>query len=236
MKKDTKYYESFCKKILEIKYNKFINLEIKDRPDIVGNNIGIEVTRAIKMDDAHILSFFNKYKDLFYEDLPIKELQSMGFNTAPKVNESNQVFYSQRNNKLGELVYILDKKTNKFKLSAYLSKSEPDFVSLLIKSIITSIEMKLIKLNKNYDYFEENDLAIILDEQINYFFSKDIIACLFEKLIMKIKEIYQLSKYKFYFHYIYVIFLDEIIEISTKEWLYKSQDITQHDWNVLQLN
>ena len=53
---------------------------------------------------------------------------------------------------------------------------------------------------------------------------------------MKIKEIYQLSKYKFYFHYIYVIFLDEIIEISTKEWLYKSQDITQHDWNVLQLN
>lgn len=180
--------------------------------------------------------FFNKYKDLFYEDLPIKELQSMGFNTVPKVNESNQVFYSQRNNKLGELVYILDKKTNKFKLSAYLSKSEPDFVSLLIKSIITSIETKLIKLNKNYDYFEENDLAIILDEQINYFFSKDIIACLFEKLIMKIKEIYQLSEYKFYFHYIYVIFLDEIIEISTKEWLYKSQDITQHDWNVLQLN
>lgn len=58
MKKDTKYYESFCKQILEIKYNRFINLETKDRPDIVGNNIGIEVTRTIKMDDAHILSFF----------------------------------------------------------------------------------------------------------------------------------------------------------------------------------
>ena len=153
---------------------------------------------------------------------------SLGFQGAPI--KENIILYYQKNSTGIKIYYLFDKRNNSLKLIGYFSKFS-DF-SFCIENICKSINNKLEKLNDGYEIQNENDLSIIIDEQLKYIFAETIIIDdLLNKIILNVKNLYINSSYTYYFDYIYLVFLDKVIEINTSSWTYSHYDLTQNDWN-----
>lgn len=103
------------------------------------------------------------------------------------------------------------------------------------ETVSDAVADKLGKLNDHYSLFSENDLVLVLDEFIDY--GLDIIFSfeeMFTPVLDCIKKVYQ-NGYDKVFDYVYILFNDCVVEVSTKEWSYNYKKIDQNDWNLVKL-
>ena len=84
------------------------------------------------------------------------------------------------------------------------------------------------KLNSNYCVKSENDLALLVPEQLNYIWEQEyIVNETLETAIDQVRDIYKKKEYEHYFNYLYLIFLDNLFVIDTKEWKFERKIISQ---------
>lgn len=97
-----------------------------------------------------------------------------------------------------------------------------------------AIEEKLNKLNNNYKQLEENDLAILVQEQLNYEAADNIIIDnIVKKLLNDIKSVCSNTAYSIGFDTIYVVFYDNIFAIDTKNFCCNRIKISSGDFCTL---
>ena len=225
--KDKKYYEMFCKFILENKIKGMQNLQLFDSPDLQGQNIGIEVTNAIVANNAKIDSIYSKYINKNFTYISKAELKSCGFDIT--MEKLGGCLYCQTNRERIKLIYLKNK-INEFILVGYIGKV--DDVESCVSTIVNSIGGKLDKLNDHYKVFSENDLIVMINEQIDYLVeSKTIISNIVSKVVDNLKILYSKGIYSYYFDKVYLLFLDKMICVNTLNWQFHIFDITQEDWN-----
>lgn len=86
-----------------------------------------------------------------------------------------------------------------------------------LNDIKHAIEEKLKKLNNNYKQLEENDLAILVQEQWNYEIADNIIIDnIARRLLDDTKSAYSNTAHTIGFDTIYVVFYDNIFVVDTK--------------------
>ena len=74
----------------------------------------------------------------------------------------------------------------------------------------------------------ENDLALLVPEQLNYIWEQEyIVNETLETAIDQVRDIYKKKEYEHYFNYLYLIFLDNLFVIDTKEWKFERKIISQ---------
>lgn len=84
------------------------------------------------------------------------------------------------------------------------------------------------KLNSNYCVKSENDLVLLVPEQLNYIWEQEyIVNETLETAIDQVRDIYKKKEYEHYFNYLYLIFLDNLFVIDTKEWKFERKIISQ---------
>lgn len=222
------YYENFAintlKKYFPEKFSKFKKHEC---PDWLCGNIGLEVTRSISTQDGELDAFINDCQGKEFSAINKQRLRKLGFQTT--LTKSNKEYIYETRSRKNGVISFLHTKDNRYIFLFYFSRV--DLVENRINDIDAAIEEKLKKLNSNYDKFEENDLAIIVQEQLNYEIGdRTIVNDIAERIIAFIKSLYSDSKYTIVFDYIYVIFMDNIFiidaaSLSCKRILISSEDI-----------
>ncbi|MBQ8885886.1 MAG: hypothetical protein IJY62_05925 [Clostridia bacterium] len=230
MKKDKYYYEKLCKTMLELKYReKFYDLKLCDKPDLQNSSasIGIEVTRAIFPNEGELLAFVNKNLSNKYSELSQKLLQKLGFENPP-IKEG--FFFVQKNSTGYKLLYFKVPKSESLILFGMISPLEN--INSCLSGTTKSIKDKITKLKNNYFIFGENDLILVIEEQLNYLaLSEEIKSDLIHDIINIIKQEYALWQDNEKYEYVYILFLDNLVEIDCRNWEYQIKTITQEDWN-----
>jgi len=205
------YYETLAKLILEtIPNRKIVNLIQGDRPDLLNDSIGVEVTRAISTRNGEIDGFIMNNIKSKYSELPEKQLIKLGFVSSPEQVYFSDL-YTQYSPKHGMLYYI--KSGNDLLLLGFLGKMSESEET--IKSICKSIVSKVRKM-ENYEQRPENDLAIIVNEQLNYIgFEDETINTMKSQLLEMLKRIVkEKEQHKMMFDKVFIIFLDNLFEIE----------------------
>lgn len=212
MKYDKDYYENFAKLVLEYYFpDKFVNMQKGEKPDWGNENIGLEITRALSTQEGEFDAFIKDNLNRPYCDM-VKRLKKMGFLTEPTLDK-NKIFYEQRSKKYGRLLYLKRKSDEKLALVASLGGF--GLLTDCVLPIKDAIESKLKKLNSHYDYKEINDLAILVQEQLNTMALQDeIVAEVVQEMLLAVRELYALNFDK-RFNNIYVIFYDNIFCVET---------------------
>ena len=230
MTRDKFYYEKLCKTMLELKYGeKFYDLELCDKPDLQNSSasIGIEVTRAISPNEGELLAFVNKNLSNKYSELSQKLLQKLGFERPP-IKEG--FFFVQKNSTGYKLLYFKVPKSETLILFGMISPLEK--INSCLNGTIKSIKDKITKLKNNYFRFGENDLILVIEEQLNYLaLSEQIKSDLIHDIINIIKQEYALWQDNEKYEYVYILFLDNLVEIDCRNWEYQIKTITQEDLN-----
>ena len=148
----------------------------------------------------------------------------MGF-VAPPVSENN-IFYRQSSKNNGTLLYYRPKNTENLLLFARIGSLK----TISAEDVKNAVDKKLKKLNSNYCVKPENDLALLVPEQLNYIcVERDIVKETLEAAIEQIRNIYNKKEYAYYFNYLYLIFLDNLFVINTKEWKFKRKIISTRE-------
>ena len=216
--------------MLELKYGeKFYDLELCDKPDLQNSSasIGIEVTRAISNDEGEFLAFVNKNLSNKYSELPQKLLQKLGFDNPP-IKEG--FFFIQKNSTGYKLLYFKVPKSETLILFGMISPLEN--INSCLSGTTKAIKDKITKLKNNYFRFRENDLILVIEEQLNYLaLDQEIKNDLIRDVIIIIKQEFALWKDNEKYEYVYILFLDNLVEIDCKNWEYQIKTITQEDWN-----
>lgn len=208
------YYENFALNTLK-KYfpEKFSRFEKHECPDWLCGKIGLEVTRSISTRDGELDAFINDCGGKEFSDIKKEKLKKLGFPTELTKSTVDHLFET-RSRKNG-VIYFCHTKDDRYLFSAYFSRV--DSAENCIVDMHQTVEAKLKKLNGNYDRLEENDLAIIIQEQLNYGVGEDILINeISEKMTAITKKLYSDSKYPIVFDCIYVIFLDNVFTIDAE--------------------
>ena len=146
----------------------------------------------------------------------------MGF-VDPPVSENN-IFYRQTSKNNGALLYYKPKNTDDLLLFARIGSLK----KISAEDIKNAVDKKLKKLNSNYCVKPENDLALLVTEQLNYIWEQEyIVNETLETAIEQVQNIYKKKEYEHYFNYLYLIFLDNLFVIDTKEWKFERKIISQ---------
>lgn len=209
------YYENFAlnvlKKYFPEKFSEFIKSEC---PDWVCGNVGLEITRAVTTQDGELDAFIKDCEGKEFSEIKKERLRKLGFST--ELNKSNcEHLYETRSSKNGLLTF-LHSKDDRYIFFSYISRME--LIDECSNDIKHAIEEKLKKLNNNYKQLEENDLAILVQEQLNYEVADNIIIDnIVEKLLDDIKSAYSNTAYSIGFDTIYVVFYDNILAVDTKD-------------------
>lgn len=180
MKKyDKFYFEKYAKILLyKVINSDYYNLSIADKPDLQDlkeNKFGVEVTRGINKNQGNYISFIN---------------ENMGKGKSKE-----------------DLLHI----ANKRKLAPWISQGEGvtayaisqglQDVNVLKNNTSDYIENKIIKLNKNYLYFDSDELFIFLNFDYNKRDIQEIINKVnFEKYDKTFDKIFLLA-YNILFEY-----------------------------------
>lgn len=225
------FYETYAKNSLEYFNNlKFNNLEKSEFPDWHNDNIGIEVRRAICSSNGEFDAFCKKNLDKKFSGISKKQLKKFGFNDNPVSN--NGILYEQQSPTFGKLFYLKSKENSELTLCCVMNKCRE--IENFAEEIVNAIEDKLKKLNNNYTLYNENDVIIVIQEQLNYIGIKNfVIRDIVTKTIDSLKVVYNKDSNKVKFDNIYLLFIDLIIEINTLNWDYKQKDISENDLNTL---
>lgn len=222
LKMEKFFYESFSKAVLEYFYpEKFSDLQKEEKPDFINDYVGLEITLALKSHEGELKSFFEKYNNKPYKDLPSRLLRKLGFKT---ITNYDDIIYIQRSKKNGKLLYFYSKEKEDYILLGHISPLQSN--NIAADNIMSSINKKLKKLNSIYKIKKENYLAILVEEQIKYFgigdaCSSEIINEIFEKI--KAQDIS--NEYEYMFDKIYLIFFDKIIIIDTASFEVETREI-----------
>ena len=210
--KTKEFYELFSKAVLENFYPKiFCNLQKREKPDFANEYIGLEITLALEAYEGELKSLFENYKNKPYKQLPSKLLKKFGFQGMSNIND---ILYSQTSRKNGKLLYFYSKEKKDYILLGYISPLQSNGITVDV--IMERINDKLEKLNSNYEIKNNNYLAILIQEQINYYGMENIfLSEIIDEILKKIKAQDISNKYEYVFDKIYLIFLDKIITINT---------------------
>jgi hypothetical protein len=227
-----KYYEIFCMLCLKKFFgDKFSDLTHSDRPDLISPNIGVEVTRATIHTNEDLDAFIKKNFKVAYSSLNQKKLKKFGFTDKPE-SDCKNIFYRQKSKEHGILLYIKKQNTDEVLLFGHFDSFGT--INCCIANIIKSAQKKLQKLNnKDFKKLKENDLALIVNEQLDY---KDNLSTgkeLINLAINALKIVYEKNLYKKTFDFIYILFLDQIFEINTLTWDYIVYSLSENEFNLL---
>ena len=216
--------EQYAICVLDVLLKGFSNFQKGESPDYFNDSVGIEITKAISTVEGEIDAFWRKYHDKRLQEIPQKQLQKMGF-VAPPVSE-NIIFYRQSSKNNGTLLYYRPKNTENLLLFARIGSLK----TISAEDVKNAVDKKLKKLNSNYCVKPENDLALLVPEQLNYIcVERDIVKETLEAAIEQIRNIYNKKEYAYYFNYLYLIFLDNLFVINTKEWKFKRKIISTRE-------
>lgn len=220
------YYENFVKNTLEFYFpKKFYNLQKSECPDWTGEHVGIEVTRALSTNEGSIDAFIKKYHGKKYSELPKRRLENLGFKGEP-IKSNIEIFYDQRSKENGTLTYLKLKNND---LILFRHAGGFGLVTDCVGPIIKAVKEKITKLNSHYSINDENDLAVLVQEQLNYLVLQDeIINEVLDKLIENLKKLSKECTFKT-FNYLYVIFYDNIFVINLKDYSYNRVIISKDD-------
>lgn len=212
MKYNKDYYENFAKLVLEYYFpDRFVNMQKGEKPDWYNESIGLEVTRALSSQEGKFDAFIKDNLNHPYSDYD-KKLKKMGFLMGPTLDRDG-IFYEQRSKRFGRLLYLKRKSDEKLVLVASLGGF--GLLTDCVLPVREAIETKLKKLNSHYEYKKTNDLAILVQEQLNTMALQDeLVADVKQKMLETIKEVYA-SKFDKKFNNIYVIFYDNVFRIDT---------------------
>lgn len=227
------YFEQYAICALDVLLKGFSNFQKGESPDYFTDTVGLEVTRAITTTEGEIDAFWEKYHDKRLQEISQKQLGKMGF-VDPPVSEDN-ILYRQSSKNNGALLYYKPKNTDDLLLFARISS----FKAISAEDIKNAVDKKLKKLNSNYCVKPENDLALLVPEQLNYIWEQEyIVNETLETAIEQVRNIYEKKEYEHYFNYLYLIFLDNLFVIDTKEWKFERKIISQTNLeeNFLRLN
>lgn len=225
------YYENFALNVLKKYYpKKFFEFEKHECPDWLCGNIGLEITRAVSTQDGELDAFI---KDCFgkeFSAINIEWLNKLGFET--ELTKSNMDHIYECRSKENGVLGFLHTKDGRYIFLWFISRMAT--FDDCAKLIINAAEKKLKKLNSNYDRLEENDLAIIVQEQLNCKIANDIIVDdIINKIINGIKLLYSDTKYSSVFDRIFIIFFDNLFTIDAKNFGCKRIQISSNDLLLL---
>ena len=225
------YYENFALNALKKYYpEKFSECVKSECPDWVCNNVGLGITRAITKKAGKLDAFIKEYIDKEFSEIKKEHLQKLGF--ADKLTKSNfEYLYETRSPKNGILTF-LHAKDGRYILAYHTSHTE--VIDDCINNIKHAVEEKLQKLNNNYKRLEENDLAIIVQEQLSYNGIENVIIDdISKKILDNLKNIYNNTTYSIIFDTIYIIFYDNIFAVNTKNFCYEHKKISSDAFHSL---
>ena len=210
---DKNYIEEYAMSVIKNEYSYYCNLIKSESPDFANEKIGLEVTRAIRKEGA-VYSFLNRNIGKEYEESQDKELCKLGFKEEMAVVPDTSNLYCKRSKNNGSF-YYMKKTTNKYALVAYIGiVKDNDFT---LSEIETAVKDKLSKLNNNYSIYQENDLAILINEQLNLTddeYRKQNIEGLANKALNLIDDLNSNNKYKNKFDKIFLVFIDCLIMVD----------------------
>ena len=222
------YYENFALNTLK-KYHpeKFSEFEKGESPDWICGSVGLEITRAVTTQDGELDAFIKDCEGKEFSEIRKERLKKLGF--ATELTKSNcEHLYETRSPKKGLLTF-LHAKDGRYLFLFYASRME--LVDECTNDIKHAIEEKLKKLNSNYKQFEENDLAVIVQEQLNYEIADNLIIDeIVKKLLDDIKSVCGNTTYSIVFDMIYVIFYDNLFAVNTKDFCCKRIQISSSDF------
>lgn len=223
-------YEKYAITALNSIYPEFQNMTKSESPDYHNATIGVEITRAIIEKFAEIDAFWKKNQNKKYDDLPKKQLTKMGFDAPPFPLDSQNILYGQRSPNGGSFLYLRKKGTSDLLLCTYFGKPETN--EFTVSYILKAIEEKLTKLNKNYTILQRNDLCIMVQHQLNYYFCQDeIVNELLNFTVSSIKAEYMKWSTSIVFDSIFLLFLDNLFCINTHTWMIERNTISQKQIN-----
>lgn len=216
------YFEQYAICALDVLLKGFSNFQKGESPDYFTDTVGLEVTRAITTTEGEIDAFWREYHDKRLQEISQKQLGKMGF-VDPPVSEDN-ILYRQSSKNNGALLYYKPKNTDDLLLFARIGSLK----KISAEDIKNAVVKKLKKLNSNYCVKSENDLALLVPEQLNYIWEQEyIVNETLETAIDQVRDIYKKKEYEHYFNYLYLIFLDNLFVIDTKEWKFERKIISQ---------
>lgn len=230
MKKKTiytkQYYENFAlnalKKYYPEKFSEFVKNEC---PDWLCGNIGLEITRAISTSDGELDAFIKDCQGKDFSEIKKERLKKLGFPTV-LVKSKTEHLYELRSIQNGTIYFFLAKDG---KYLFWLHTSRMGLVDDCTIDIRHAIEEKLKKLNNNYKQLEENDLAIIVQEQLNYEIGDNIIIDgVVKKMLDDIKAVYS-DTATTVFDMIYIVFYDNIFAVDTKNFCCQRTQISSSE-------
>lgn len=221
------YYENLALNILKKYYPvKFSKCEKCECPDWLCESVGLEVTRAISTSSGELWSFVKKCDGKEFKDINKEMLRKLGFaNELTKCTED--YLYETRSLHNGSLTFLLTK-DGRYLFLYYTSKMA--LVNVCLKDIKGAMMEKLEKLNNNYMHAKENDLAIIIEEQLNYIDAEQIIVDdVITSILNDIKTVYS-KRYSIVFDTVYVIFFDNVFAIRTNDLHYERIKMLNQDF------
>lgn len=222
------YHENFALNALKKYYpDKFSDFKKQECPDWVCGKIGLEITRAVSTQDGELDAFIKDCQGKEFFEIKKARLKKLGFDTELTKGDQENI-YEVRSLKNG-VIGFYHATEDRYIFLYFLSRMEP--VDNCTNSIINAVKRKLEKLNNNYDLLEENNLAIIVQEQLDYVgLGNIIIDEVVESIIDKIKSLYSNGNttYANVFENIYIIFCDNMFAICTKDFSYKRTRIPRN--------
>ena len=222
------YYENFALNALKNYYpDKFSEFEKDESPDWTCGSVGLEITRAVTTQDGELDAFIKDCEGKEFSEIRKERLKKLGF--ATELTKSNgEHLYESRSSKNGLLTFF-HAKDGRYLFLCYTSRME--LVDECTKDIKHAIEEKLKKLNSNYKHFEENDLAVIVQEQLNYEVADNlIIDGIVKKMLDDIKSVCGDTTYSMVFDMIYVVFYDNLFAVNTKDLCCKRIQISSSEF------
>lgn len=226
------YYENFALNVLKKYYpDKFSKFEKHECPDWLCGKVGLEITRAVSTQDGEMDAFIKDCQGKEFSEINAERLMKLGFSV--ELTKSNcDHFYETRSPKNG-LLSFLHTKDNRFIFYCYFSRM--GMVNECIDDILYAVKEKLKKLNHNYERLEENDLAILVPEQLNYIGAENIVVSdIIKELSSGIKTVYSETQHVYTFRHIFIVFFDNFFSVDTKT--FECNRIEIHGDDLLQLS
>lgn len=209
--------ERIAKQILQDRFpNKFSGLIKGESPDWHNDDLGLEIVESILELDAQFESIYKKYANKPKEKIPKKILKSLGFDENLIRHNVNPRLYFQNSDRIGKLTYYVDDYNDEKNVLILVGQiGKPRVGNRTDGTILDIITTKILKLNKHYKKYSENDLAILIDDYINC--GTQHKSLIIGEIIEQIRDEYSKNKQEYKFDFIYLIYRDCLVEIETQK-------------------
>lgn len=224
MNNSKQFIENLVKNAIGFFYgNDFNHLKKFEHPDWISDSIGLEIRQSFDESLGEYNAFINNHLGTELDQKSLKSLVHFGFPSLD-LNEKNKRIIELRSDKYGLITLIKLKNKSEFTLVGAVEK--PAYMSNDFIYLKKALRDKLSKLNCHYLLRGENDLGLFMPVQTSYLYANGIINdYYFNNLIDAIDCVYSEKKYKIYFNYIFILFLDCLIKIDPTNLCYDQRKI-----------